>query len=357
MLQERERNRIRDNQRRSRARKKEYVQELEQRLRDCQLKGIEASAEVQQAARRVAEENQKLRQLLGEVGLGDHQVDQYLRTDVLDHGDGRDFQAHAAAGRKQGHAVNALDSIMTARRPDSLDLSRPFPATGHQARSDQASAYDTASNSPSESYGALSEDAQQPPYRVDSAASMSVPSQPAYVQTRGPRFPSDDHVPQSQQPWLPGDPTSPSGSVAINMQSHASNQSLHFHPAFPRTNSTTSLPTSCQGHTASPYAVYDPLNQAQSFISPHLGTGSAGHSGPGSLCDTDSSAEDRRNLQTGNLRAFPWPQEESTHPQYGAHDIVWRQYSSSSSAPNSRPPLEQQLDPARMPRSDRRNRQ
>ncbi|KAK2776820.1 hypothetical protein CKAH01_03312 [Colletotrichum kahawae] len=152
MEAERERNRIRDNQRRSRARKKEYVQELEQRLRDCQLKGIEASAEVQQAARRVAEENQKLRQLLGEVGLGDHQVDQYLRTDVLDHGDGRNFQAHAAASRKQGHAVNALDSIMTARRPDSLDLSRPFPATGHQARSDPASAYDTASNSPSESY-------------------------------------------------------------------------------------------------------------------------------------------------------------------------------------------------------------
>ena len=37
--------RIRDNQSRSHARYKEYLQELEARLRQCELQGIEASTE------------------------------------------------------------------------------------------------------------------------------------------------------------------------------------------------------------------------------------------------------------------------------------------------------------------------
>ncbi|OBT71419.1 hypothetical protein VF21_09805 [Pseudogymnoascus sp. 05NY08] len=61
--------RIRDNQRRSRARRKEYLQELEGRLRQCELTGVEASSEIQGAARRVIEENRRLRLLLAQHGL------------------------------------------------------------------------------------------------------------------------------------------------------------------------------------------------------------------------------------------------------------------------------------------------
>lgn len=53
--------RIRENQRRSRARRKEYLQELEQKLRKCEQAGVKASVDIQLAARGVALENQRLR--------------------------------------------------------------------------------------------------------------------------------------------------------------------------------------------------------------------------------------------------------------------------------------------------------
>ena len=62
--------RIRENQRRSRARRKDYTLELEARLRKCELLGVEANAEIQFAARRVADENRRLRALLAEKGFG-----------------------------------------------------------------------------------------------------------------------------------------------------------------------------------------------------------------------------------------------------------------------------------------------
>jgi len=73
--------RIRENQRRSRARRKEYIQELEARLRHCELQGAEASAEIQAAARKVAEENKRLRELLAQRGFGEAKADSYIFTD------------------------------------------------------------------------------------------------------------------------------------------------------------------------------------------------------------------------------------------------------------------------------------
>ncbi|PSN62309.1 hypothetical protein BS50DRAFT_578125 [Corynespora cassiicola Philippines] len=66
--------RIRDNQRRSRARRKEYLQELEAKLRSCEQMGIEASAEIQSAARKVLEENKRLRALLYERGVPEAEI-------------------------------------------------------------------------------------------------------------------------------------------------------------------------------------------------------------------------------------------------------------------------------------------
>jgi len=49
--------RVRDNQRRSRARRKEYLVELEDKFRQCEQLGVEASSEMQAAARAVLAEN------------------------------------------------------------------------------------------------------------------------------------------------------------------------------------------------------------------------------------------------------------------------------------------------------------
>merc|ERR1711964_522125 len=62
------------NQRRSRARRKEYLQELEIRLRQCELQGVEASSEIQGAARKVAEENKRLRALLSQQGVREDSI-------------------------------------------------------------------------------------------------------------------------------------------------------------------------------------------------------------------------------------------------------------------------------------------
>lgn len=67
--------RIRDNQRRSRARRKDYLQELEAKFRTCEAAGAEASAEIQSAARRVLDENKRLRLLLKDRGLTDAEID------------------------------------------------------------------------------------------------------------------------------------------------------------------------------------------------------------------------------------------------------------------------------------------
>jgi hypothetical protein len=62
--------RVRENQRRSRARRKEYLQELESKLQSCERFGVQASIDIQHAARAVSAENARLkeenRRLMGE---------------------------------------------------------------------------------------------------------------------------------------------------------------------------------------------------------------------------------------------------------------------------------------------------
>ena len=70
--------RVRDNQRRSRARRKEYLQEVEGRLRECEQTGVAASAEIQAAARRVALENSRLRLLLVRHGVSQEEIQTFL---------------------------------------------------------------------------------------------------------------------------------------------------------------------------------------------------------------------------------------------------------------------------------------
>lgn len=70
---------MRDNQRRSRARHKEYVEDIKRKLLDLEERGVQASVAVQQAARKVAEENDLLRELLARKGVYQQEVDEFLR--------------------------------------------------------------------------------------------------------------------------------------------------------------------------------------------------------------------------------------------------------------------------------------
>ena len=72
--------RIRENQRRSRARRKEYTHHLEEQLRLFQRLGVAASQEVQEAGRKVARENALLRSLLILHGVSNEEIKKYLES-------------------------------------------------------------------------------------------------------------------------------------------------------------------------------------------------------------------------------------------------------------------------------------
>lgn len=72
--------RIRENQRRSRARRKEYVEGMERRIQEYERRGVEATLEMQQAARTVAIENARLRAMLSQLGASAAEVDDFLQS-------------------------------------------------------------------------------------------------------------------------------------------------------------------------------------------------------------------------------------------------------------------------------------
>lgn len=93
---------MRDNQRRSRARRKEYLQELEEKFRKCEQLGVEASAEIQAAARRVVEENRRLRALLRRKGVHEAEIDGFVD-----------------AQEQESPSSESLQTLLTTRKPCS----------------------------------------------------------------------------------------------------------------------------------------------------------------------------------------------------------------------------------------------
>ncbi|QPG96494.1 hypothetical protein C2857_004365 [Epichloe festucae Fl1] len=72
--------RIRDNQRRSRARRKEYVENLELKVQEYEKQGVGATLEMQHAARTVAMENSRLRMMLALTGATEADIEAFLQS-------------------------------------------------------------------------------------------------------------------------------------------------------------------------------------------------------------------------------------------------------------------------------------
>jgi hypothetical protein len=73
--------RIRLNQQRSRARKQEYLQDLEKRVLDCHTSCREADLQ-RESYQQLRLENLKLRALLASLGFGEVQIDSYVNSDA-----------------------------------------------------------------------------------------------------------------------------------------------------------------------------------------------------------------------------------------------------------------------------------
>ncbi|XP_044721114.1 uncharacterized protein HRG_06111 [Hirsutella rhossiliensis] len=96
----------------------EYVQDLKRRLREYETQGIEASTEVQMAARRVAEENKQLQELFNRHGISDDQITRFLQSGTLplDSNQGQPFHADDPSA-----AVQSLQRLLMPRQLASLD--------------------------------------------------------------------------------------------------------------------------------------------------------------------------------------------------------------------------------------------
>ena len=70
----------RESQRRSRARHRELVEDMQRRLREYELRGAENNLQIQRAARAVALENERLRRLLARHGVSAAEVETFLRA-------------------------------------------------------------------------------------------------------------------------------------------------------------------------------------------------------------------------------------------------------------------------------------
>lgn len=71
--------RVRENQRRSRARRKELIHELTDKLRDFEKREAQATVAMQRAARRVLWENEQLRDLLAIKGVTKEEISNHLQ--------------------------------------------------------------------------------------------------------------------------------------------------------------------------------------------------------------------------------------------------------------------------------------
>jgi hypothetical protein len=73
--------RTRDNQRNFRARRKELIADLQRQLREYEQREIQATVFVQNAAKKVVWENSMLRALLDVKGVGEDEIDNWLRKE------------------------------------------------------------------------------------------------------------------------------------------------------------------------------------------------------------------------------------------------------------------------------------
>ncbi|KAM6513871.1 hypothetical protein FALCPG4_015073 [Fusarium falciforme] len=104
--------RLTENKRRYRARRKEYVLDLERRLAEAREQGIKATMEVQLAAQKVVVENGQLRDLLRLTGFADEDIDVWTRREP----GGDDAHGANCARRREIERMARLCVTFTAGR-------------------------------------------------------------------------------------------------------------------------------------------------------------------------------------------------------------------------------------------------
>lgn len=128
-----------------------------------EIQGVEASAEVQVAARKVADENKKLRELLMDQGFTDDYISRYLQRPD------RPPQTAPSAQVDPSAAVQSLHQVIAPRRLAGLENNSPYmlpsqimPSTspGSVATIQTSASWESLSGDASSSYSQQQPDSQ-----------------------------------------------------------------------------------------------------------------------------------------------------------------------------------------------------
>ncbi|KAN0078605.1 hypothetical protein V8E54_005118 [Elaphomyces granulatus] len=122
--------RIRENQRRARARRKELIDDLKSRIRDYETQGVMATAQVQEAAQKVLLENRRLRALLAEKGVLTAEIEAFLH--------GHHYDASFIAALPTPESANMIDT--QSQVAPSVDLQQPAEVHASDAANQLVSA-------------------------------------------------------------------------------------------------------------------------------------------------------------------------------------------------------------------------
>jgi hypothetical protein len=111
----------RQNQQRSRARRKEYLASLEARVRGFETRELQATLAMQRAAREVAWENEQLVELLAARGVSRREVDAFLRRQREGRGDLVDAAARSRASTLRSRGGSSEDADQAGDAGSSRD--------------------------------------------------------------------------------------------------------------------------------------------------------------------------------------------------------------------------------------------
>ncbi|KAI1621689.1 hypothetical protein EDD37DRAFT_129096 [Exophiala viscosa] len=147
------------NQRASRARRKDYITELEQKVRDFETQGVQATEHVQRAARRVADENRALREEVQALRARNAELESLITTGIANasaNGHGHpDYQHPSNEPTPAGYPTTTTLSSKPVEQhyPSPPQIHEPQPQPLAPAVRDDTISTTAAVNHPSVSSG------------------------------------------------------------------------------------------------------------------------------------------------------------------------------------------------------------
>lgn len=174
--------RIRDNQRRSRARRKDYLKDLESKYRNCEQIGVSASAEIQAAARSVVDENRRLRDLLKSYGIPDAEIDRASGNQGSLAGDTLEIMVNSRQPCGQGDGCQS-GSTLEVPAPQLQHAQSAPPQSGCRPIACQRPALEIPANATAQSSSQMPTPSSVPGYDQPFDMESSASSQPTPQQT------------------------------------------------------------------------------------------------------------------------------------------------------------------------------